>query len=213
MATRSGRVKRTAVEEFGNILSTGIRAIRLEDGDELVDVELTDGGNDLIVATADGMSIRFDESEVRPMGRNARGVGGIKLEGDDRVVGLAGVDPGAHSWVLTVTDNGYGKRTPIDAYRQQSRYGKGLIDIKTNERNGPACAIDAVAPGDHLVVMSEDGQTMRTPVEDVSTVGRNTMGVIVMDLDDGDSVASVAVIPAGRGDGEDADADAADDAA
>jgi DNA gyrase subunit A len=215
MATRSGRVKRTAVEEFGNILSTGIRAIRLEDGDELVDVELTDGENDLIVASAGGMSIRFDESEVRPMGRNARGVGGIKLEGDDEVVGLAGVDPDEHSWVLTVTDNGYGKRTDIDAYRQQSRYGKGLIDIKTNERNGPACSIDAVAPGDHLVVMSEDGQIMRTPVEDVSTVGRNTMGVIVMDLDEGDSVASVAVIPAERsadgGGDADADADAADD--
>jgi len=203
MATQSGRVKRTAVEEFGNILSTGIRAIRLEEGDELVDVELTDGDRDLIVATADGMSIRFDESEVRPMGRDARGVGGIKLEGSDRVVGLAGVDTDDHDWVLTVTDNGYGKRTPVDDYRQQSRYGKGLIDIKTNDRNGSACAIDAVAPGDHLVAMSEDGQIMRTPVEDVSTVGRNTMGVIVMDLDEGDSVASVAVIPADRGDTDD----------
>jgi DNA gyrase subunit A len=198
MATRNGRVKRTGVEKFGNILSTGIRAIRLEEGDELVDVELTDGGNDLIVASAGGMSIRFDESEVRPMGRDTRGVGGIKLEGSDHVVGLAAVDPDAHDWVLTITHNGYGKRTAIDAYRQQSRYGKGLIDIKTNDRNGPACAIDAVAAGDHLVVMSEDGQVMRTPVEDVSTVGRNTMGVIVMDLDAGDSVASVAVLPADR---------------
>jgi DNA gyrase subunit A len=198
MVTRSGRVKRTAVEEFGNILSTGIRAIRLADDDELVDVELTDGDHDLIVASADGMSIRFDESEVRPMGRSARGVCGIKLDGSDHVVGVAAVDPDEHDWVLTVTDNGYGKRTAIDAYRQQSRYGKGLIDIKTNERNGPACAIDAVADGDHLVVMSEDGQILRTPVKTVSTVGRNTMGVIVMDLDEGDSVASVAVLPADR---------------
>jgi DNA gyrase subunit A len=207
MATKDGRVKRTAVEEFGNILSTGIRAIRLAEGDALVDVELTDGEHDLIVATADGMSIRFDESEVRPMGRDARGVGGIKLEGADHVVGLAGVDPDDHDWVLSVTDNGYGKRTPVDAYRQQSRYGKGLIDIKTNERNGPACAIDAVGPGDHLVVMSEAGQIIRTPVEDVSTVGRNTMGVIVMDLAAGDSVASVAVIPAERSGEDGADAE------
>jgi len=206
MATRDGRVKRTAVEEFGNILSTGIRAIRLEESDELVDVELTDGDHDLIVASAGGMSIRFDEDEVRPMGRDARGVGGIKLEPSDHVVGLAAVDPDEHSWVLTVTDNGYGKRTAIDAYRQQSRYGKGLIDIKTNERNGAACAIDAVSAGDHLVAMSEDGQIVRTPVEGISTVGRNTMGVIVMDLDTGDSVASVAVIPADRGTDGDEDA-------
>ena len=204
MATRNGRVKRTAVEEFGNILSTGIRAIRLEESDELADVELTDGDHDLIVASADGMSIRFDESEVRPMGRNARGVGGIKLDPDDHVVGLAAVDPDEHDWVLTVTGNGYGKRTAIDAYRQQSRYGKGLIDIKTNERNGAACAIDAVSAGDHLVVMSEDGQIMRTPIEGISTVGRNTMGVIVMELDAGDAVASVAVIPADR-DADDGD--------
>ena len=198
MATKNGRVKRTSVEEFGNILSTGIRAISLEDGDALVDAEVTDGDNDLIIATADGMSIRFAESEVRSMGRNARGVGGIKLEGDDHVVGLAAVEPDEHSWVLSVTDHGYGKRSPVDAYRQQSRYGKGLIDIKTVDRNGPTCAIDAVAPGDHLVVMSESGQILRTPVEDVSTVGRNTMGVIVMDLDGDDSVASVAVLPAER---------------
>ena len=138
------------------------------------------------------------------MGRNARGVGGIKLDSDDHVVGLAAVDPDEHDWVLTVTGNGYGKRTAIDAYRQQSRYGKGLIDIKTNERNGAACAIDAVSAGDHLVVMSEDGQIMRTPIEGISTVGRNTMGVIVMELDAGDAVASVAVIPADR-DADDGD--------
>jgi DNA gyrase subunit A len=198
MATRHGRVKRTAVEEFENILSTGIRAVSLEEGDALVDVEVTDGSRDLVVATAGGMSIRFDEGEVRSMGRNARGVGGIKLREGDEVTGLAAVDPDAHEWLLTVTDNGYGKRTAIDDYRQQSRYGKGLIDIKTNERNGAACTIEAVAPGDHLVVMSEGGQIMRTRVEDVSTFGRNTMGVIVMELDEGDAVASVAVVPAER---------------
>ncbi|WP_248896654.1 DNA gyrase subunit A [Haloplanus halobius] len=202
MATRNGRVKRTAVEEFGNILSTGIRAIRLAEDDALVDVELTDGDTDLVVASAGGMSIRFAESEVRSMGRDARGVGGIKLAADDHVVGIAAIGDD-HDWLLTVTDNGYGKRTPVDAYRQQSRYGKGLIDIKTSDRNGPACAIDAVTPGDQLVVMSEDGQIIRTPVEDISTVGRNTMGVIVMSLDAGDSVASVAVIPSDRAESSD----------
>jgi DNA gyrase subunit A len=100
--------------------------------------------------------------------------------------------------VLSVTEHGYGKRSPVGDYTRQSRYGKGLIDIKTVDRNGPTCAIDAVGPDDHLVVMSESGQILRTPVGNVSTVGRNTMGVIVMDLDGDDSVASVAVVPADR---------------
>jgi DNA gyrase subunit A len=207
MATRDGRVKRTAVGEFQHILSTGIRAIRLADGDELVDVEVTDGSRDLVVATAGGMSIRFDEDEVRPMGRDARGVRGIRLEEGDRVIGLAAVNESTHSWLLTVTDNGYGKRTAIGNYRTQSRNGKGLIDIETDGRNGSSCAIDAVGPGDHLLVMSEDGQIMRTPVEDVSVVGRNTMGVTVMDLEDDDRVASVAVVPAGLDDGGDGSSD------
>jgi DNA gyrase subunit A len=114
------------------------------------------------------------------------------------VAAVAGVEPDRHEWVLTVTENGYGKRSNIDAYRRQSRNGKGLIDIKTNERNGPVCTLETVGPGDHLVVMSDEGQIVRTPVEGISTVGRNTMGVIVVDLDAGDSVASVDVVPADR---------------
>jgi DNA gyrase subunit A len=113
--------------------------------------------------------------------------------------------------VLTVTENGYGKRSNIGDYRQQSRNGKGLIDIKTNERNGPVCALETVGYGDHLVVMSDEGQIVRTPVDDISTVGRNTMGVTVVDLDAGDHVASVDVVPAGRmADGEDEAAEATD---
>jgi DNA gyrase subunit A len=203
MVTRDGYVKRTSEEEFGNILSTGIRAIRLEEGDELADVEETDGTRDLVVATEGGMAIRFDEAEVRPMGRSARGVRGIQLEGDDRVAGVAAIDEDRHRWLLTVTDNGYGKRTAIGEYRKQSRNGKGLIDIKTNERNGPTSAVDAVGAGDHLVAMSEGGQIMRTSVEDVSAVGRNTMGVIVMDLEEGDHVAAVDVVPADHEGGND----------
>ncbi|MEF8818365.1 MAG: DNA gyrase subunit A [Haloferacaceae archaeon] len=198
MATAGGRIKRTSVDQFGNILSTGIRAISLEDGDELVDVAVTDGEADLVLATGDGMSIRFAEDEVRSMGRSARGVRGIQLEGDDRVVGVAAADSAVHDWLLTVTKNGYGKRTDIDSYRRQSRNGKGLIDIKTNERNGPVCSIETVSYGDHLLVMSESGQIMRTPVEEISTVGRNTMGVTVMDVAADDRVASVDVIDAGR---------------
>ncbi len=196
MATRNGYVKRTAGEEFDNILSTGIIAADLEEGDELVDVEVTDGTNDLVIATEQGMTIRFDESEVRAMGRNARGVNGIKLADDDAVAGLVATDEDDDRALLTVTRNGYGKRTLLSEYRTQSRYGKGLIDIKTGERNGPVTAVKAVAADDHLVLMSENGQIVRTRVDEISTVGRNTMGVIVMDVEAGDAVASVDDIPA-----------------
>ena len=195
MVTRDGYIKRTSVDEFQNIRSTGIRALRLEDGDKLVDVEVTDGDRTLVVGTANGMAIRFDESDVRAMGRSARGVRGVNLQGDDTVAGVAGVDTDRHSWVLTVTENGYGKRSDIEDYRVQSRNGKGLIDIKTGGRNGQVCATETVGSGDHLLVMSTEGQIMRTPVEGISTVGRNTMGVIVMELDNGDSVACLDVIP------------------
>ncbi|WP_049924616.1 DNA gyrase subunit A [Halopiger djelfimassiliensis] len=210
MVTRNGYVKRTAGDEFDNIRSTGIIAADLESGDELVDVEVTDGTQDLVIATEDGMTIRFDEGDVRAMGRNARGVNGIKLEGDDAVAGLVATDEGDEQALLTVTRNGYGKRTPLSEYRTQSRYGKGLIDIKTDGRNGPVTAVKAVSEDDQLVLMSERGQIMRTHVDDISTVGRNTMGVIVMEVDDGDAVASVDDVPAATTATED-DATAAED--
>ncbi len=196
MATRNGYVKRTAGEEFDNILSTGIIAADLEEGDELVDVEVTDGSQDLVIATEGGMTIRFDEAEVRAMGRNARGVNGIKLQEGDAVAGLVATDEGDEQALLTVTENGYGKRTLLSEYRTQSRYGKGLIDIKTGERNGPVTAVKAVDDDDQLVLMSERGQIVRTRVDEISTVGRNTMGVIVMAVEDGDAVAAVDDIPA-----------------
>ena len=196
MATRQGYVKRTCCSEFENILSTGIIAAKLEDDDALVDVAVTDGDRDLVIATESGMTIRFDESDVRQMGRNARGVRGIDLRDGDAVAGLVATDEADERALLTVTERGYGKRTPLSKYRAQSRYGKGLIDIKTGDRNGPVSAVKAVAEDDHLLVMSEVGQIMRCPVADVSTVGRNTKGVKIMDVEDDDSVATVDVIPA-----------------
>ncbi len=196
MATRNGYVKRTAGDEFDNIRSTGIIAANLEEDDELVDVEVTDGSQDLVIATEGGMTIRFDEAEVRAMGRTARGVNGIKLQADDAVAGLVATDEGDDQALLTVTRNGYGKRTRLSEYRTQSRYGKGLIDIKTGDRNGPVTAVKAVDDDDQLVMMSERGQIVRTRVDEISLVGRNTMGVIVMDVDADDAVASVDEIPA-----------------
>lgn len=157
---------------------------------------MTDGSNDLVIGTEHGMTIRFDEAEVRSMGRTARGVNGIKLQDDDAVAGLVATDEDDGQALLTVTQNGYGKRTRLTEYRTQSRYGKGLIDIKTGERNGPVTAVKAVDDDDELVMMSESGQIVRTRVDEISTVGRNTMGVIVMDVETGDAVSSVDVIPA-----------------
>ena len=193
MVTRGGYVKRTAADAFEDVRPSGIIAASLEADDELVDVTVTDGDRDLIIATADGMSIRFDETEVRPMGRTARGVNGIKLQGGDRVVGM--VAAAADRDLMTVTANGYGKRTPLDDYTKQSRYGMGLIDIKTDDRNGPVRAVKSVRSTDEVVLMSRDGQIMRTRAAEISTVSRNTKGVTVMSLDEGDTVASMDVIP------------------
>ncbi|MFC6865407.1 DNA gyrase subunit A [Halomicroarcula sp. GCM10025817] len=196
MVTRHGYVKRTCAADFENILTTGIRAAKLEDGDALIDVEVTDGTKDLVVASEHGMTIRFDENEVREMGRSARGVRAIDLRDDDRVAAMVATDDADERALLTVTRNGYGKRTKLAEYRRQSRYGKGLIDIKTDERNGPVATAKAVTEDDHLVIMSEAGQIMRIRAGDVSQVGRNTKGVTIMGLEAGDHVASVTVVPA-----------------
>ena len=196
MVTRNGYVKRTGCSEFENILSTGIIAAKLEDGDELIDVDVTDGSGDLVIATEAGMTIRFSESEVSEMGRSARGVNGIKLQDDDRVAGMIATDDDDPRSLLTVTEHGFGKRTKLDEYRTQSRYGKGLIDIKTDDRNGRVSTAKAVTDEDHLVIMSEQGQIMRIRAGDVSQVGRNTKGVTIMGLEEGDRVASVTVVPA-----------------
>jgi len=196
MVTRRGTVNRTVATEFERVLSTGIIAIRLEEGDELVDVAVTDGASHLVIGTRDGMTIRFDETEARATGRRTKGVNGVKLREGDAVAGLVAAAPDDDRWLLTVTRNGYGKRTELSEYRPQSRYGLGLVDIKTDERNGPVVALKAVTDDDHIVVMTEGGQLMRAPVTEVSTVHRNTKGVVVMRTAEGDAVAAVDVIPA-----------------
>jgi DNA gyrase subunit A len=196
MATVNGRIKRTRVAEFQSVYSGGKRAVRLDEGDSLVDVELTDGTRDVFLTTSAGKAIRFDENEVRQMGRTARGVLGVDLDGAS-VVSLASVPSSldGDESLITVTENGYGKRTLVSEYRKQSRNGKGVLDIKTNERNGASVATHAVddAATAEVVCVTTDGTIMRTPVDSVSTVGRNTMGVRVMQLDDSDTVASTAV--------------------
>jgi DNA gyrase subunit A len=147
------------------------------------------------MSTEGGMTIRFDETEAREMGRSARGVRGIDLQDDDSVAALVAIQGDDEGSLLTVTEHGYGKRTPLEKYRVQSRYGKGLIDIKTDDRNGRVSTAKAVSADDELVIMSEGGQIMRIRGRDVSEVGRNTKGVTIMALEEPDRVASVTVVP------------------
>jgi DNA gyrase subunit A len=200
-ATRQGRVKRTALQDYRNVNKGGIIALNLNDGDDLVNVLLTSGKDQVMLATASGMAIRFDENDARVMGRAAAGVMGIDLAEGDTVVGAVRCDDTAD--LLTVTQNGYGKRTSQAEYlvrqedgstRCQSRGGKGRIDIKTDGRNGPVVAVRSVQEGDEMMLMSRDGMIVRSKVTDVSRIGRNTMGVRVMQLREADAVMAVALI-------------------
>jgi DNA gyrase subunit A len=192
-ATKKGLIKKTALEQYSRPRSGGIIAVGLEDGDSLVGVNLCRAGQSIVLGTADGMSIRFEEADARAMGRSAVGVWGIRLEDGDEVRDMVVTD-GTGS-LLTVCENGYGKRTPVDDYRSQSRGGKGIIDIKTSDRNGKVVNLLAVADDDEVMLITKDGQIVRTKVDQISVVGRNTQGVRCIALNDGDKLVSVARIP------------------
>ncbi|MBX7164986.1 MAG: DNA gyrase subunit A [Pirellulales bacterium] len=242
MATRAGQVKKTPLADYGRPMRGGIIAIKLREDDELVDVAVTRPGDEVVLSTAAGMAIRFNEADARPMGRNTSGVRGISLAGGDQLVGMVVADP--ETTLLTVCTLGYGKRTPFgpnspwsggeteeetgdtataepvaepatDAedgadeassgqrYRAQRRGGKGLRDIKTTTRNGPVVGIVAVSDDDELLMITARGKIQRIKASDVSVIGRNTQGVRIMSLDEGDTLAAVVRVPA-----EERDADA-----
>jgi DNA gyrase subunit A len=218
--TRQGTVKKTAVREFSNVMSRGIIAIGVDKGDELVAAALTDGNEIVFLATHEGMAIRFDENDVRTMGRPAYGVRGMDLDEGDYIVGMA-VTPKTEAgtteekpngkagkngkseepvkavanMILTVTENGYGKRTLIDEYRLQSRGGKGVINVKTTARNGKVVAVLLVSEESQGMVISQFGQIIRIPTDQVREAGRATQGVRLLSLDPGDRVAAAVVIP------------------
>jgi len=192
MITKRGLVKKTPLVAFGNPRTGGIRAISLDDGDELIAVKLTDGSQHIFLGTADGQAIQFREADVRPMGRTARGVIGIDLEAGDAVVAMEVVNPGAT--MLTVCEHGHGKRTALDEYRVQGRGGKGLINIKVTERNGRVVGIKQVTEADELMIMTTEGNLIRLPIRELAVISRNTQGVRLISLGDDDAVASVATI-------------------
>jgi DNA gyrase subunit A len=196
MATRRGKIKRTALSEFQSVRPSGLIAILMEEGDELRWVRLTHGQDEIIITTERGQAIRFKEEEVRPMGRNAAGVNAIKLEDGDRVASMDVVRPGAD--LLVITTKGYGKRTPIAEYSLQSRYGKGIrtIDVRKLDEIGTIAAARVVLPEDEITLISAEGIVMRTPVRHIPQMGRATRGSLVMRLNDGDSVASIARLTA-----------------
>ena len=192
-ATKQGVVKRTPLSAYKNIRVVGIKAIELREGDELLGVRRTDGHQQIILATRNGQACRFDEDQVRSMGRVASGVRGINLAEGDQVVGLAAAEPGVQ--LLTVTENGYGKRTDLEEYRKTNRGSKGVRTIIVNERNGGVRALRTVRGDESLLLITREGMVVRTRVEQVRLQGRSTQGVTVMRMSDDDTVVQVAVLP------------------
>lgn len=201
MATRQGIVKKTPLSEFATIRRGGLIAISLEDGDELIGVRLTDSRSNILLATRNGMSIRFPEDEVRPMGREARGVIGITLEAGDAVVGMALNTPGdsGEPELLVITEKGFGKRTLFEEYRLQGRGGKGVKTMRITAKNGPVTAIKAVKPEDEVLLITAQGIAIRQRVDGISLQGRDTQGVTLIRLEAGDALVAVARVEGGDG--------------
>ncbi|ATB30743.1 DNA gyrase subunit A [Melittangium boletus] len=192
--TKRGVVKRTDLSSFANVRSSGIIALGIDEGDELVAVKITDGSKDILLSTATGMSIRFPEQEVRSMGRQAYGVKGITLEEGDEVVGADVVEK--DTTILTVTENGYGKRTQETEYRQQGRGGKGIIDIKTTERNGKVVGLVPVTDKTEVMLVTNGGMLIRMKAKEISVIGRNTQGVRLIALESAEEkVTGISILP------------------
>jgi DNA gyrase subunit A len=195
MATEQGTIKKTVLSAYGNVRKGGINAINLVDDDKLIAVKMTDGNNDIVIGTRNGFAIRFNEKDVRDMGRTATGVRGIKLQKGDRVVGLL-VIKNLQTSVLVVTEKGYGKRSDINDYRITRRGGKGVITVKTTDKVGKMISLMEVVDKDELVIISTQGMVIRQAVKDLRVMGRNTQGVRVIKLNEGDSIADIArIIP------------------
>src|SRR4051812_3844477 len=200
-ATKKGTVKKTSLAQYSNVRATGIKAIKIEDGDELMDVQVTTGTNDIVLATRHGLSIRFHEQDVREMGRDTTGVKGIELGDTDETIGMVVIKREAN--LLVVTERGMGKCSPIDEYRVQRRGGKGIITVNRTDKTGDAVALMEVLPDDELMLITKHGVAIRMPVKGIRVAGRNTQGVKLVDLDGGDLVMDVArVVPEDESEGE-----------
>jgi DNA gyrase subunit A len=191
-STKEGLVKRVAVSEFESIRQSGKIAISLRDGDELIAVKQTTGDDEIIIAGANGKAVRFNENDVRPMGRNAAGVRGFNVDGSE-VIGMTTDKEG--EYILAVTQGGYGKKSALEDYRLTNRGAKGVKTINITEKNGPLVSMRAVTGNEELLIVTDEGTVIRISLKNVGTYGRNTQGVKLIQLGEGHSVSSVAVIP------------------
>lgn len=194
MCTKQGQVKKTALEQYSRPRQNGINAITIKDGDELLEAKLTDGNSKVLIAAKNGKMVRFDESKTRPMGRTASGVRGIRLaDENDEVIGLVTVSD-LESEILVVSENGYGKRSPLEAYRETNRGGKGVKAMNITEKTGALISIGAVTDNDDLMIINKSGLTIRLRVSDLRIMGRNTQGVRLINIKGNDSIAAVAKV-------------------
>ncbi len=193
MVTKSGTIKKCELTEFDNPLARGIIAIGLDDGDELISARMTTGSEQILIATREGIAIRFNETDVRAMGRPAYGVRGINLQEDDYVIGAEVVQP--DSLILSISDHGYGKRTPVKDYREQTRGGKGVINMKVTKKTGEVVSILSVKDESEVIVITKDGKLIRTDTGEIRKSGRSSQGVRVVRMEEGDVVAAASVVP------------------
>ncbi|MFZ5894479.1 MAG: DNA gyrase subunit A [Myxococcota bacterium] len=196
--TRGGQIKKTEVTEYENYRDKGIIGVKIADDDQLLTACVTDGNQEFLIATRHGQSIRFDEQQVRPTGRNTGGVKAVDLDEEDHVVGLVSTEA-ERSQVLAVCERGYGKRTPLEEFRQQNRGGKGIILIDASDRNGPVVGVIMVKPSDDLMIITDRGQTIRMPVQEIRETGRNAQGVKLMSVDEEERIVAVELVSEGAG--------------
>ena len=194
MATKNGLIKKTALTEYNSARKTGLQAITLKEDDELITVKLTDGEDNVVLVTTGGMCITFDEKDVRPMGRTAQGVIGIKLSEDDNVIGMESVIGGSNTTLLTITENGFGKRTELDEYRVQNRGGRGVITYKITPKTGKIVGVKLATSDEDVMLITDKGTIIRLNVDEVSVLGRATQGVTLMRTNDGGKVVSIELI-------------------
>ena len=194
MATKKGIIKKTALTEYNSTRKTGLQGITLKDEDELIDVRLTDGEDNVILVSRNGMCITFDEKDVRPMGRVSQGVIGIRLDEDDEVIGMESVISGGKATLLAITENGFGKRTELDEYRVQSRGGKGVITYKITSKTGKLVGVRIATEDEDVMLITNKGTIIRINVKDISVLGRSTQGVTLMRTSDGGKVVSIETL-------------------
>ena len=194
MATKNGLIKKTALKEYDTARKTGLQGITLKDEDELIGVRLTDGEDNVVLVTKNGLCITFDEKDVRPIGRVSQGVIGIRLDEDDEVIGMESVIVGGKATLLAITENGFGKRTELEEYRVQKRGGRGVITYKITPKTGKLVGVRIATKDDDVMLITDTGTIIRLKVEDISILGRSTQGVTLMRTNDGGKVVSIETL-------------------